>query len=208
MSTSACLVTATPQFEAPKETAPQLVVSTADPDTRFVVVVDDFELGVFPKTFSADVVSEDGLAKDGTMNRPVHFRLYIDYGSDDYTDPFLTFIDREPPLDPGHIDDTTKRRASESWYPRAPPQVGNGCHTVTMMASHEFDDHTACPKDPTDFSMITWQVLRCDSTLKPPNPDNPQEEVVAPCDVSDFTECQTWKRTCFSDAPDAGGAAP
>lgn len=191
MSTSACLVTSMPQHEEPTQTPPQLIFATADPDPRRVVVVDSADLKIKNTLhFAADVMSQDD------PGSTVEFRLYLDYGVPG-PDPFRVVIDRAAPLDPGVITDTG-RRGVEPWTPDSTPQILPGCHTATLMASHEFDRATACPKDPDDYSLITWQILRCDSS----KPDE------APCDQMVLDECLTWTRTCASAAAEADGGLP
>jgi len=64
----------------------------------------------------------------------------------------------------GTLDQTTGRRVEVVWPPDA-PFVDLGCHTATLVASHLFDSVPECPSCEDDFSMITWPVLRCDSSM-------------------------------------------
>jgi hypothetical protein len=178
LATPACLVISTPDVEPPKRTAPFLVAATADPDPRNVLIVDDAQLGDKESVdFSAHVVSED----DG---KKVRFRLYIDYGAPDNLGGQLSaaVISNITPLNPGTVTDMD-RVVKATWYPNSLSPGTRHCHTVTLIASHEFDDTTGCPVCRNDSSQITWQVYRCDS---------------GPSCVTDFSECQMWTRSCPS----------
>jgi hypothetical protein len=164
MPTAGCLVTDPPQFKAPKHTAPFLVESSTDPDTRQVVVIDSATLSMTSaiKTFSADVISQDDPADGNGLFKQVSSRLYIDYGFKGAPgQPFLYVLNGKT-VPAGTIDQTTGRRASATWYPDV-NRVEPGCHTATLIVSHIFDDEPGCPACADDYSTITWQILRCDS---------------------------------------------
>jgi hypothetical protein len=168
MSTTACLITDTPSFEPPKHTKPFLDPITADPSVRDVVVIDSVDLATtsMSKTFSADVHSQDDPADSNGFFRQVQVRLHIDYGNPVAEGFASRFPISSPPLDPGGTLDQTGRRASVAWYPSVYP-VGRGCHTATLMVSHHFQDVSGCPTCNDDYTAITWQILRCDSSIDP-----------------------------------------
>jgi hypothetical protein len=147
----ACLVTSTSEFQEPQQTPPFLVASTADPDIReFLIVVD----GETRKDFSASIISED-------RGHPVKVALYIDYGEPNVAgQPFRYSLTNFPDIAPGSLSDDS-RRVQAQWFPEI-QFVENGCHTVTMVVTHEFD-FLDCPKVPTDSSQLVWKVLRCKS---------------------------------------------
>lgn len=147
----ACLVTSTSEFQEPQQTAPFLVASSADPDIReFLIVVD----GESRKDFSASVVSED-------RGEPVKVALYIDYGEPNVAgQPFRYSLTNFPDVAPSSFSDKD-RRVQAQWFPDI-QFVENGCHTVTMVVTHEFD-FLDCPKDLSDSSQLVWKVLRCKS---------------------------------------------
>jgi hypothetical protein len=163
MSTTGCLMTSTPQFTPPQHTAPFLVEATASPDTRAVVVIDSASSqGANPMlTFSANVISQDD--PTGTFSQ-VESELLLDCGISRFMGqaPFFGTPLGGSNLNPGTIDQTTDRRVSANWFV-GDPDVAPGCHTVTLVASHQFPRPWQCPC-PGDYSMITWQVLRCDSS--------------------------------------------
>jgi hypothetical protein len=157
MASTSCLVTSTPDFTPPKRTAPFLVVASADPDPRGVLLVNTLEQQdpKLPFTFSADVMSEDQGAN-------VFGHLYIDYGKG--TDsPALDVITEIPPLDPSTMSDTS-RRIGGKWSVEQ-NYVSGSCHTVTLIVSHEFDSATSCPVCRSDSSQLTWPVYVCDAIL-------------------------------------------
>jgi hypothetical protein len=195
MASTGCLVTSTPEFMPPERTRPFLVTATADPDPRGVLLVNTLEQRKDSQVsfvFSADVVSEDQGAK-------VKGHLYIDYGKRVGDNIYADLITEFPELPPSTMADTTKRNIRGKWNidSNAP---ATGCHTVTLIVSHEFDAETSCPVCRNDSSQLTWPVFAC-----PPN------TAASEC-VPDFTECEKWGQGCGAVAnPDAGvecGALP
>lgn len=150
MST-ACLVPSTTDLPEPTQTPPFLVASSADPDLReFLVVVD----GESRKDFTATLMSED-------QEQPVKIALYIDYGRSNVAgQPFKIAITNFPEIAAGTIEDGP-RPLHAQWFPDIHP-VSNGCHTITLIATHEFD-FLGCPKRLADSSQLVWKVLRCAS---------------------------------------------
>jgi hypothetical protein len=178
MVSTSCLVTSTPDFTPPKRTRPFLVPSSADPDARGVLLIDTVE---HPKNqtsidFSADVVSED----QGDIVEGV---LYIDYGKVGGDKPYAEAIQIRD-LPPSTLADTTKRNVRVTWNVKN-SALTPGCHTVTLLVSHNLDRVTSCPVCRNDSSQITWQIYSCD--LAP----------AASC-VADFSACttQNWGPGC------------
>jgi hypothetical protein len=97
------------------------------------------------------------------------------------------------------MTDTTKRNIRGKWnlVSNAPAP---GCHTVTLIVSHEFDAETSCPVCRNDSSQLTWPVFVCDS-----------ETPASKC-MPNFFECENWGQGCGAVAnPDADvecGALP
>jgi len=193
MSTPACLVTSTPEFEQPRQTPPFLITSTASPDPTQIYVVDNAKLATQQNavTFSADVRSDDN-------GESVEFQLYIDYGwpGNQLGQPFRMHIPDIAPLEPSTMSDTS-RRVTAKWFPTS-PDFGLGCHTVTLIASHRFDKssttYSGCPACLNDSSQITCQIYRCDS-------DNNFS-----CDDPSFAKCLDWgtEFRCTNPESDAG----
>jgi hypothetical protein len=178
MATPACLVTSTPSFEPPKRTAPFLVAAGAQPDPRVMISIDERKTAP-AKSFTVDVVSEDN-------GQDVFFRLYVDYGfKPPGTDqPFRALFANIPALESSTMSDTMERTVRFTWSPQL-TGTGTGCHTLTLIASHDFDPATQCPKCLSDSSQITWQLYVCDSTK------------VDEC-MPDFTDCVMWNESCDS----------
>src|SRR5262249_28383797 len=107
--------------------------------------------------FSAHVSSED----DGER---VLFRLYIDYGfpDDPYGRPYRDVVRTIDSLEPSTTSTNSRPMKPARWFPNS-NSPGYGCHNVTLIASHSFDDdRTGCPVCRSDSSQITWQVIFCD----------------------------------------------
>lgn len=158
MSSTGCLITSTPTFQEQKHTAPFLIPSTAQPDLRLVKIVADGDTTV---TFSAEVVSQDDPADGTGVFKNVQSRLYIDYGTTvpGSAQPYFDVIGGTT-LSAGTVDQTSGRQVTVVWPTQSPP-VTYGCHTATLVVSHLFDAVPQCPACEDDFTMLTWQVLRC-----------------------------------------------
>jgi hypothetical protein len=156
MST-ACLSTSSPQFDEPERTPPFLIAASADPDIREFLVVVDADTR---RDFNANVMSED-------RGAPIQIALYIDYGlSNPAGHPYKIAISDFQDVPPGTLADGPRPVRSQ-WFPEVNP-VSPGCHTITMMVSHEFD-FRRCPKRLSDSSQLVWRILRCSSEdLCPP----------------------------------------
>ena len=173
MLSAACLVTAKPQIEEPQTTAPFLVPSSADPDPREFIRIE----GDTPITLFADVVSEDG-------DRPVLTALYLDYGlqNPDLPDwPYALAI-RGNSFAAGTLADGP-RRIHQTFIPFLYSQLEPGCHTLTLVASHAFEQVTSeryCPSSLADSSQITWYVLKCTAPGNCPTLDFASEKQKCP----------------------------
>ena len=148
---SACLVTSVPQFDEPAQTPPFLVAAAADPDIREFVFVLDGEQRI---DFRAEVLSED-------RGTPVQIALYIDYGQENAAgNPFKRAIAEFPEITPGTLSQGARPVHAE-WFLDS-DDVAPGCHTITMMVTHEFD-FRRCPRRLADSSHLVWNILRCTS---------------------------------------------
>jgi hypothetical protein len=143
---SACLVTPTPDFQAPTRTAPYLVAESAVPALPQILVVD---ANVKSVDFQALVRSEDA----GTA---VQVRLLVDYGNPFGNCPCQGYAQGNP-VAASTLDDPNPRTAKVTWFN---PMNGSGCHTFTLMVSHEFDAQN-CPIDSADASSLTWFAYIC-----------------------------------------------
>jgi hypothetical protein len=193
MASTSCLVTSTPDFTPPKQTRPFLVPASADPDTRTVQILDAPQGAAgLPFSFSADVVSDD-------QGQQVLVALYIDYGKPNAGDfPYADVILSFAPVKPGTMADTTARRAvakGKFAHPLLP-----GCHTATLLVTHQINTDKVCPACLNDSSQITWPLYRCDSL-----------ESADAC-KPDFSQCEAPLLGCPTVAdPDSGvecGAVP
>ena len=193
MASTGCLVTTTPDFTPPKRTRPFLIAATADPDTRLVQILDapPGTPGI-PFSFSADVVSED-------QQQEVLVALYLDYGRPNANDePFADVLFQFKKVPAGTMADTKARPATAKGKLTTP--LAFGCHTATLMVTHEIDTVARCPTCLNDSSQITWPLYRCNSL-----------ESADAC-KPDFSLCETPLTGCPAVAdPNAGvdcGAVP
>jgi hypothetical protein len=186
MSSSACLVVSPPEYEKPEPTAPFLVPSEAFPDLRSTILVDDETDFV---EFGGAIVSEDN-------GLPVHLALYIDYGDKNAADlPYRNVVYPFEPLPAGTLADGPRKFQGKRWHLGVIPLL-NGCHTATLMATHEFDAKV-CPAQATDASFLVWQVIRCEDATTCNEACEPKD-----CTKEDCA-------TCASPPADAGaGGAP
>lgn len=191
MASTGCLVTSTPEITPPERTRPFLITTTADPDPRGVLLINTLEQAVKIFEFSADVVSED-------QGDKVKGALYIDYGQTVGDHPYADVITQIRELPPSTMADTTKRNIRGKLNLET-SVLEPGCHTVTLIVSHEFDAETSCPVCRNDSSQLTWPVVNCDS------------KTASECPL-DFTLCENPGQGCGAVAnPDAGvqcGALP
>lgn len=149
---ASCLVTPTPDFQPAPRTAPFLIAESASPKLQGLLVVDGNEKSI---DFQALVRSEDGPDK-------VQVRLFVDYGRPrSENEPYQDFVSGLR-LAPSTLDDPTPRTAKASWSRRG--LITSGCHTFTLMVSHEFDDNQ-CPADSDDASSLTWFAYLCEPGL-------------------------------------------
>jgi|HubBroStandDraft_6_1064221.scaffolds.fasta_scaffold274952_2 hypothetical protein len=172
--------------QTPQPTQPFL--ASAVPDPRQVLVVDTqaLESSDAPIVFSATVTSFD--------QQPIESRLYIDYGSFSHGPAGPPFVASLPgsTLGAGPPGATSGTITAE-WFPNM-VQVDPGCHTATLMVSHQFDDGPGglgCPTCDSDSSAITWQVLRCDSA-------------VGNCSELPLEACEALTNSCARVRGDAG----
>lgn len=184
----ACLITSPPQFSAPKHTAPFLIPSSATPALGNVVVIDNYDESVSTTgvLFAANFVSQDSDVETPDFHT-VQGKLYLDYGYMQFS--IRPYAQSSPATvadggQTGSLDQTAPRTVSATLKP---DQWGLslGCHTVTLVVSHKYDDaYTGCPLCDDDFTTLTWQVLYCNSR----RPDA--------CTELDATTCPVFNESC------------
>jgi hypothetical protein len=155
-----CLVTSSPDFTPPERTRPEIVANDAYPPSPALG-----ELALFryatggsqytPIEFSAWVQSEDA-------GQAVQVELLIDYGDQSGVEngPYRSFVEGEP-LAPASMSDGP-REVAVGWRPQSQEPIG--CHTVTLLTTHQYAQRKGvfrCPADPDDASMLTWFALVC-----------------------------------------------
>src|SRR5262245_25107339 len=154
-SAPGCLVTDVPDFEPPTSRPP--VLDLPDPSPTVFRRIYSQNQQTVRVDFKARVVSADGMALSSV--------LIIDYGV-----PGIDLAPWPSPPAPGEgigTDDLAdgQEELTLSWF-ADPNAVGLGCHTVTMLVTHEFAQSNPpgyfCPKDRCDFASMTWHTTLCD----------------------------------------------
>ncbi len=179
VSATGCLVISPPAYEPPEKTAP--VLAAVFPPPYRPVHIDLLNPLDKIKDFGATVLSEDN-------GEPVQIALYIDYGtrtSNKY--PYRRSIDA-PSVAAGTIAGgqrpfTRTLDLNIDSIPNDGVTPERECHTITMMASHAFNENKYnCPDDPDDMGWITWQLITCD-------PDEPTCPTSCPALDCETTPC-------------------
>jgi hypothetical protein len=157
---SSCLVTSSPDFTPPERTRPEIVANDAYPPSPALGELALYQYATggaqyTPIEFSAWVQSEDA-------GQAVQVELLIDYGDDSGIEsgPYRWVVEGEP-LAPASMSDGP-RQVAVGWRPQS--QEPPGCHTVTLLTTHQYAQKYGamrCPADPDDASMLTWFALVC-----------------------------------------------
>ncbi|MFO0662124.1 MAG: hypothetical protein U0165_20170 [Polyangiaceae bacterium] len=140
-----CLITSTTDFAAQPKSPPFLNGFSASPPIDEFVVVATTQTD--PLSFSAQVRAED-------EGEPLDAKLVIDAAS---AQPGLVDFLR---LAPGTFNQA--RTISLSWQPSAAiggQSVAPGCHTITMIVTHQYQLDSFLPADASDADQLTWWVL-------------------------------------------------
>lgn len=160
--TTGCLITDPPQFTPPVHKRPLLDASLSLPDPNQVLVVDDVEIAKGTQTqisFSATLTTQDDPDVSSAFHRTTA-SLYIDLGIDTHgAEPWEYRFTQE--LEGGATYEDPPRPVTFKWRPEE-RAVTKGCHTITLLAAHRYDEESKCPSCADDYDFITWQVLRCD----------------------------------------------
>lgn len=141
----------------PEQTRPFLLGASADPPLGEVVLIGASGGNYGPVEFSAYVESEDA-------GQAVQAVLLVDHGdtSGVSNGPYRGFVPGNS-LPPGRLVDGPRGPLSISWHPQT-AEV-SGCHTVTLMATHQFQQSFGayyCAADSDDVDTLTWVVALCD----------------------------------------------
>ena len=157
MLSNACLLLGEPNTDPPKRTRP--VLRRPDPpENEFTRLLRNADQVYDAVHFRAEVRSEDAGQDLDTV-------LLIDYGKPNPAgEPWLDAVPG-PILQPQTIADGW-RSISIDWLPKE-ALTGAGCHTVTMLVTHEITRATAdgyfCPRDLDDYDTQTWLVVLCEN---------------------------------------------
>jgi hypothetical protein len=169
---SGCLVTADPITYEPTQSPPIIVASALNPDPRGILLIGGDD-GLKEFGITASVVSEDA-------GENVKVALYVDYGFTNALDqPFRFALQTFPELPPGTLANGPRPLVGIHWVDGVFP-IQPGCHRLTLVATHEFDTASGCPKNLNDSSQVTWHFRQCDD---------------GECPVS-LVECPTTDATC------------
>ncbi|WP_437290065.1 hypothetical protein [Sorangium sp. So ce406] len=153
-SAAGCLVISPPEYDHPSKTAP--VLTEPFPPPHIPIHIDEQDVR---KSFSASVLSEDN-------GQPVEVALYVDYGRRSPDGSAYRRLRAPWSVGAGTIAGG-QRSFTLEWSVEGMNLPSDGetpereCHTITMMASHDFNQ-CYCPADPEDMGSITWQLIKCD----------------------------------------------
>lgn len=151
---SGCLVPTPPITYEPTQSPPIIVASGLSPDPRGILLVGGDE-GATEFGITASILSEDA-------GENVKVALYVDYGLTNALDqPFRFALQTFPELPPATLADGPRPLVGVRWVDGAFP-IQPGCHRLTLVATHEFDTATGCPKHLNDSSQVTWHFQQCD----------------------------------------------
>jgi hypothetical protein len=146
-----CLVTASPEFAQPKQTPPFLTNLTPNPYQ--IQKINTVQGSTTPGYLPPDPVTFDVVSED-LQSPGLQALLLLDFQG------FGLRYDMDPlnllHIDAGHLDTPTRH---ESMTFGIPPSVSKGCHSVTLLVSHEFVKtftNTIVPKTPGDLATATW----------------------------------------------------
>ncbi|WP_437667043.1 hypothetical protein [Sorangium sp. So ce1182] len=187
-SATGCLVISPPAYDEPSKTGP--VLTAVFPPQHIPIHI------VGPrvvKDLGVTVLSEDN-------GDPVLFTLYIDYGRRSLSEKPFRKLTTLREIEAGTIAGG-QRPFTVSWdtYDFNLPTDGmtpeKECHTITLMASHDFN-RCDCPADTDDMSSLTWQVINCDAN----EPGCPAACPALDCSGSNAAECLFCDTPEFHDA--------
>jgi hypothetical protein len=176
-----------PEYEAPQQTPPFMIASSADPPTWDIL---SFKLeadteAYAPVTFSVEVVSED-------IGADVEALFYMVGRSEE------PFLQRFPGgrIAAGTLDDPPRLLSRSFQAPIVQDEDQYGCYTLFWVAAHRFDSQTDCPvpsEDPAtgaqrdDSSRLSWTMLLCNDQTEcaaEKLPECLRADPPFPCDVA------------------------
>ncbi|MBW2523557.1 MAG: hypothetical protein JRI23_05255 [Deltaproteobacteria bacterium] len=166
LASTSCLVTSSPDFTPPERTRPEIVTNDEfgpNPAQGELVVFYPTAGEYSPVEFAAWVQSEDA-------DQNVLTVLLIDYGDESgvQNGPWRSYVPGKP-LPAGTFSQGPRGPVTINWRPEKLETPG--CHTVTLLVTHEFwldpTEGYWCPKDGQDASTLTWFVAVCETA----NPD-------------------------------------
>lgn len=181
-----CLVTTSPDFAQPERTPPFLTNLSPPPwQIQTIRSAQGATTGYEPAAITFSVVSED-------LQSPLRAALLLDFQGpgQPYEIPPLAFnLD----ITPGHLPDP-RHVPDMSFF--LSPSVAKGCHSVTLIVTHEFDNPMFQPRyirptNEVDVATATWWYqVGIDSA-------NPS---------LDITTCTSAPGDAGAEAGDAGGS--
>jgi hypothetical protein len=178
------LVTSSPDFTPPERSRPEIVTNdefspkpALGEFTLFYPTAGEYS----PVEFSAWVQSEDA-------DQDVRTVLLIDYGDESGVSngPYRSFVLGEP-LSAGTLAQGPRGPVTISWRPQK--QETPGCHTLTLLVTHDFREEYGaflCPRIPQDASTVTWFAAVCET-------ENPDE--------CDYTNCPVYGQSTGTYCP-------
>jgi hypothetical protein len=171
VAAASCLVSSAPtDIEPAKVTPPYL--SRLSPDPLKILIIprisaDRSGTGTFaPGAISFDVVSED-------LGSNLYAVLVLDKSS---TSPGFLLTDPPVVIAPGHIDDPKPRHPEPISF-TIPAGYDPGCHSLTLVVTHEFVTFRPIPAREGDAAYAVWWLDVDDDETAP-------TATLAPCSVA------------------------
>jgi hypothetical protein len=143
-----CLVTSESDFPSPVQTRPFLRSSNALPSLTQLIVISAAQE---TQHFKVDVQSEDN-------GQPLRARLIANWPDTKGTLELIESADLSP------ATFSTVRTVTFDWDPRSPTvttgePLSPGCHPLTLIVTHQFNELTNQPARGEDADFLVWWVL-------------------------------------------------
>jgi hypothetical protein len=148
-----CLITGDPQLDPPEQTPPMLL--SVSPATY-----QQYTLGGGPGTVAHANVSFEVISED--LGQQIQGFIYLDFQGADTSHNAAGRI-QPPKLPLGHLGPHPNVRTGTADFTF--PAGTTGCHTATIVLSHEFD--ALGPANSKDVAIATWYYQIADDPLNP-----------------------------------------
>jgi hypothetical protein len=180
LGASGCLVTDSPEFKEPRRTPP--LVIDLNPSPFDLYPLENIAKASGGRAFKPldlyfYVVSED-------LQQPLHVLFLLDYKRPGFPTGRLLY---QTTIPAASLDSPPRKVTCNAAFQA---DVLDGCHSVTALVSHEFENLEPKQKNPLDLAIATWWFMVGF------DPSNPTKQL--PCVPGDLP------RDAGADAPEGG----